>query len=189
MMRLFLFNPETTYDKEDIASRKHVASKIARKELALLLGVGLLKPKAFFKEVARTEKKRKRKIRVRSAGFVLNPDFRYRSALQELLVSTPLHFESISRKIGRAGNVKLLVLAGVFIQDWEGRIDLLVVGDRLKHTMLARSIAAIEADMGKELRYVVLSTHEFQYRLGVRDRLIRDIFDYPHQKVINRLGL
>ena len=134
-------------------------------------------------------KKRKRKIRVRSAGFILNPDFRYRSALQELLVNTPLHFEAVSRKIGRTGNVKLLILAGVFIQDWEGRIDLLVVGDRLKHKMLARSIAAIEADMGKELRYVVLSTHEFQYRLGVRDRLIRDIFDYPHQKVINRLGI
>ncbi|MBI2454166.1 MAG: hypothetical protein HYV54_01155, partial [Parcubacteria group bacterium] len=50
-------------------------------------------------------------------------------------------------------------------------------------------IKGLESDTGRELRYVILGVEEFKYRLGMFDRFVHDIMEYPHQKVINKLGL
>ena len=50
-------------------------------------------------------------------------------------------------------------------------------------------MSSIEAELGKELRYAVFETPDFQYRLGIYDKLIRDIFDSEHQKIIDKLGI
>jgi hypothetical protein len=55
--------------------------------------------------------------------------------------------------------------------------------------MLDNIIKSIEAEMGHEIRYAVFETKEFTYRLGMFDKLIRDILDYPHEKIINRLNV
>ena len=46
----------------------------------------------------------------------------------------------------------------------------------------------IESEIGKELRYAYFSTEDFQYRLSMCDKLTRDILDYPHKKILNKLG-
>jgi hypothetical protein len=43
--------------------------------------------------------------------------------------------------------------------------------------------------MGKEIRYSAFETGEFQYRLGMYDKLIRDVLDYPHETVLDKLGV
>ena len=50
-------------------------------------------------------------------------------------------------------------------------------------------IKNLEAEIGKELRYVYFSTEDFKYRLSMCDKLMRDILDYPHKKVLNKLGI
>ena len=50
-------------------------------------------------------------------------------------------------------------------------------------------IEGLEAEIGKELRYAAFETGEFNYRLGMYDKLVRDILDYPHTVVLDRLGL
>ncbi|MCR4311355.1 MAG: hypothetical protein NUV54_02190, partial [Candidatus Taylorbacteria bacterium] len=77
---------------------------------------------------------------------------------------------------------------GVFIQDTDSRIDLLIVGDLLRTPALETVIRNIEAEIGKELRYAVFETADFEYRFGMYDKLVRDILDYPHRKVLNRLN-
>lgn len=85
--------------------------------------------------------------------------------------------------------MKLILTAGVFQHDPESRVDILVVGDNIKQGMLVSAISALEAELGKELRYAAFETADFKYRLGVYDKLVRDILDYPHQKILNKLGL
>ena len=39
--------------------------------------------------------------------------------------------EDVLKRLKRAGRIKLLILSGVFIQETESRVDLLIVGDGL----------------------------------------------------------
>ena len=47
----------------------------------------------------------------------------------------------------------------------------------------------IEAEVGKELSYAVFASDDFIYRLNICDKFIRDVLDYPHQKILNKLGI
>jgi hypothetical protein len=78
-----------------------------------------------------------------------------------------------------------MVVSGVFIGNSKSRADILVVGDRLKKNILQQVIKSLEAEIGKELDYVVFDTEEFKYRLDMYDKLICDIIDLPHEKLID----
>lgn len=92
-------------------------------------------------------------------------------------------------KFKGSGSIKLLLITGVFLQNLDTRIDILVVGDNLKEKVLERSIKSLEADLGREVRFASFTTDDFSYRMGLYDRLVRDIFDYPHQVLIDRIGI
>jgi hypothetical protein len=92
-------------------------------------------------------------------------------------------------RIKKAGQIKLIVLSGVFVRENEGRVDILVVGDNIKKASLDGALKILESEVGKELSYAVMDTNEFNYRLGMYDKFIRDILDYPHEKLIDKIGL
>jgi hypothetical protein len=110
--------------------------------------------------------------------------------LQNFLINVePLKPAEIIRRLGKLGPMKLIITSGVFIQDKESRVDLLVVGDHIKKASLENVIKTLEAEIGKELRYAYFTTEDFKYRLSMFDKLIRDILDYPHRKILNKIGL
>jgi spore coat polysaccharide biosynthesis predicted glycosyltransferase SpsG len=88
----------------------------------------------------------------------------------------------------RIGKLKLLAVSGIFIQNDDSRIDMLIVADDVKDRSLKNLVSTLESEVGKELRYAILGSQDFKYRLGIHDRLVRDVFDYPHQVVVDRLG-
>ena len=75
------------------------------------------------------------------------------------------------------------------MKELESRADILIVGDHIKKSSLDNTIKKLESEIGKELRYVCFSIEDFKYRLSMFDKLIRDILDYPHKKILNRLGI
>ena len=100
-------------------------------------------------------------------------------SVQKLILATLRH----------VGTLQLIVLSGFFTDVIESQIDLLIVGDRLDERAIARAVHSLEAELGREIRYASFTTEDFRYRFGVYDRLLRDIFDYPHQRLINKIGL
>jgi hypothetical protein len=83
----------------------------------------------------------------------------------------------------------LVLIAGVLKHDPESRVDILIVGDHIKKGMLITAISTLEAELGKELRYAAFETADFKYRISVYDKLVKDILDYPHEKILNKLGI
>lgn len=83
-----------------------------------------------------------------------------------------------------------MVLSGVFLDEphTQSRADIVVVGDNLKRTAIESAIRSIEKQIGRELTYSVLTTKDFKYRVDMRDKFIRDVLDFPHKKIINKLG-
>ncbi|HEY4502601.1 MAG TPA: hypothetical protein VJH21_02090 [Candidatus Paceibacterota bacterium] len=199
ILRLFLFNPTEPYEPKDVVKRTRTDTDVVRSELSMLANVGFLRRRSFYKDieepitrrvsVSRKRKKTKLK-RKRVMGWILNQEFSYLKPLQDLLMSTTsLETDNVTRRLCKAGNLKLVIIAGVFVQHWDSRLDILIVGDKVKQSQLSHVIKDIESELGREIRYAVFSTQDFKYRLGIYDRLVRDVLDYPHKTVVDRLGL
>lgn len=175
IMRLFLFNPETVFNTSDISDRVKVEISRVRKEINQLEKIDLIKARA-----SRSGKK----------GYILNAQFDYLVPLQNFLINVePLNSKEIVKRISKIGSIKLILIAGVFIQEPESRVDMLIVGDHVKKANLEHTIKILESEIGKELKYAYFTTEDFNYRNGMCDKLTRDILDYPHKKVLNKLGV
>lgn len=185
IMRMFLFNPDSVYSLDDISRRTGASSRGIDKEASALLRAGLIRKKPFSKSARDQNGKKKR-----GNGWTLDKNFPYFRPLENLLIQQSLISEDeILRRLTRATKLKLLVIAGIFIQDLDSRVDILIVGDRFKKAALDRVMKGFEAEIGKEIRYAAFDTAEFEYRIDMYDKLVRDIFDYPHRKILDKFGL
>ena len=169
IVRMFVFNPEKVFGIDTIVSRIPLTSGRIKKEIKNLARIGLI-------------------IR-KGKGFILDKTFPYLFPLQEFLSATNPTGEEIAAKMKGAGKIHFLVLAGVFIRNPESRLDMLVVGDRIKKPVLAKVLKSIESRVGKELTFSVFDTADFKYRVDMRDKLIMDVLDFPHEKIVNKLGI
>jgi hypothetical protein len=177
IIRLFFLNPETVFTSKEISRRAKVASHLARREISLLQKID------FIKESAGHSKKRIR-------GWTLNPLFPFLLPLKNLVLNAaPISKKELIRKIRGIGHIKLIILSGIFLHEGSDRIDLFVVGDLIQKSALERVLRDIEAEVGKELNYSVMTTKEFSYRLDMYDKFIRDVLDYPHEKIFNKLDI
>lgn len=190
IMRLFLFNPEETFSFDQIAVRAKVSSPIARHELSMMEKIGLIKKRSFFRDVPQKKDSKKHVARRRVDGWIIDTEFTYLKSLQNLLIHiSPLQNGSILRKLSRVGKLKLVIISGVFINNWDSRIDLLVVGDNLRKGSLENVVKVIESEIGREIRYSYFETADFIYRIGIYDKLIRDVLDYQHEKLLDKLNI
>lgn len=195
MMRLFLFNPNTPFETKDVRSRTQVLADTAKRELSYVYNLGLIKRKTFFKETRKKPKSGTRITKRKVHGWILNQDFPYIEPLRHILLNN-LSFQKdgIVNRFKNAGKLKLLVISGIFVDELErtenrGRIDILAVGDHLKQRVIGAALKNLESEVGRELHYAVLKTDDFLYRRGIYDKFIRDIFDYPHEILIDRIGV
>ena len=191
LMRLFIFNPEEAYTLEDASHRTKGVRNSVRSEISILGKTGLVRRVSFAKDVEfRNRKGEKETERRKVAGFALDKKFRHLAALQNLLLDTsPAVSNELLKRLKKAGRIKLVAVAGVFVQDYDNRIDLLVVGDRLNRVSIDQSMRTVESEIGRELKYAVLETADFKYRMGVCDKLVRDVFDYQHRILLDNIGV
>jgi len=189
IMRLFLFNPEIIFDIEMISNKSKVSKNVAKKEVIILEKAKLIQKKSFFRIIQKKKGKKVVNKKLKIHGYNLNQDFAYITALKQLLIKTKtLEGGEIVKRLGRAGKLKLVIVAGVFTQDKDSRVDIFVVGNNIKKNTLSNVIKSIEAELGKELIYAYFETQDYQYRLGMYDKLIRDVLDYPHQVLLDKIS-
>jgi hypothetical protein len=188
LIRLFLLNPEEILETTDVVKRSRVTNALARKEIAILSRAGLIKKKSFWKESASTKKGGK-PVKKRASGWQLDANFALMKQLRNFLLDTdPLRREEVANRFRGSGKIKLLIVSGLFIGARNSRVDLLLVGDNLSKARIEHALRTIESEVGKELSYAYFDTQEFTYRVGICDKFVRDVLDYPHEKVINRLA-
>ncbi len=185
IMRLFLFNESLVFDLDDVEYRSLVKRDEVRKELSSLEKIGFLKRKSFSKKTTLASGKTKKK---QIKGWALNKKFDLIRPLTSLLIDSELIKEQdLIKRFKKTGKIQYLVLSGVFLQDEDQKIDILVVGESLKRELIDKEIHNIEAEIGVELAYAVFERKEFEYRLSMYDKLIRDILEKPHRALINLL--
>lgn len=178
IMRLFLLN-NNSFEVTDVVSRSRVTKANARKEINVLSAMGFIKNKIVTKEGSRGAKKK-------VSTWHLNTAFQYLDSVRDLLIDpTLLVQEDLTSRFKPIGKIKLLLVSGVFIGDKKSRVDILIVGDKLKKNILQQVIKGLEVEIGKEINYVVFDSEEFKYRLDMYDKLVCDVIDLPHEKLID----
>ena len=179
IIKLFIFNPISVYDVTDVCEKTRAKTKQVKKDLVTLEKIGILK-----------KKDSKNKLGKKVKGYVLDQNFDYLNAFKEFLLQVlPFSNEEIIKKLSRAGRLKAVAISGVFLNNDESRVDLLVIGDRLKKTVLNNVVKEIEVGLGKEIKFTYLDTPDFVYRMEVRDKLLRDVFDYSHKVIFDKIGI
>ncbi len=175
IMRLFLLNKDTTFEVKDIEKRSLVKPETIRKELRLLESVNF--------------------VRKKTSRYQYNFNFKYQKEFESLLISSDsLNTENVPQVFKKIGKIKLLLVAGVFIKNEDSRVDLFIVGDRLKRNRIEEGIKKLEAEIGREIVYAV-----FDYKgLNTDDSIFRYIFgtwlpnsdydldDRPHFEVLGK---
>lgn len=191
IIRLFLLNSGDFFTSGEISRRCKVTAGTVRREIFLLKKIGFLKEKPEkIEEVIKLKNGKIKNKQKRIQGISLDLSFPLLLPLKNLVVnSAPVSRDDVIKKISKTGKIKMIVLSGVFIQNETSRIDVMVVGDSLNRGAIDRIVKWIESEVGKELAYAVFTTQDFSYRLGLRDKFIRDVLDYPHEKILNKLGV
>ena len=165
IMRLFLINRNKGFSNKDVVKRSRVSREIVRRELTLLSNIGFIKKRA--------------------TSWFFDSSFKYTSEIDNLLINTDtLDKDAIIDNFKKVGRVKLIIISGIFIKDKQSRVDLLIVGNKMKRSKIEEGIRKLEAEIGVELVYAVFDTKEFTYRLNMYDKLIRDILDFPHEVIL-----
>ena len=179
VLRLFMRNPDNPFAFHEIVKRSQIRSKRVRTEVRKLLKLNIIESK----KVRQPE--RKRRIEV----FSTNPEFYFFTELQELInKGSTASRKKLLRQIKSLGSVKLAVISGIFLNN-DARTDLLLVGDGVKKKKIENLLIQLESELGKSVRYTLMDTDEFKYRIDMYDRFLRDILEYKNEKLINKFDI
>jgi hypothetical protein len=73
------------------------------------------------------------------------------------------------------------------VGEQKSRVDLLIVGEAIKRPKAEKVLESLSAELGREVIYSIMDVEEYNYRFKMYDKFIRDIFDMPHERVIDKL--
>lgn len=184
VLRFFILNPEVQASLPEIEAVVKVNAGALRKELANQVSMKFLEEKLVSRPNARGD----RKIRIKV--WQLDGTFPFIADLRRILNYDIVEDRmDVARKFRGCGRLKLIILSGVFMNDASGRVDLSVVGEDLDRRAIERAVHKLEAEIGKELKYAIMDTDDFNFRMFSGDKFIRDIMDYPHEYAINKLNI
>jgi hypothetical protein len=184
LLRFFLFNPSKEFTFDEISRRARLVRRTARTEMNALERAEVIKKKQFYAQEEGSDKK------TRAIGYSLNRNFINLQSLQTFLFETaPINGKTVLKHLRKAGVVDFVVVAGIFVRDFDQRIDVLLAMKKYSPTKVETAIRSLEAELGVEIRFAAFESADLMYRVGMYDKLTRDVFDYPHQILVDKIGV
>jgi len=184
LLRFFLFNPSKEFTFDDMCRRARLVRRTARVEISALEKAGVITRRTLSVPIPGKAKKMK------ALGFALNKNFQQLQSLQTFLFETaPINGKELIEHLRKAGPLDFVAVAGVFVREFEQRLDVILAMKKLSQGKIESAIRSLEAEIGIEIRYAVLTSEDLRYRVGMYDKLTRDVFDYKHQILVDRIGI
>lgn len=192
LLKLFLRNPDGEFSVKEATERVQGNARVVKRHIEGLAKIDFLKKKRLRAQSSRKLTRGKKKVPKIVPGFYfrVNPTFEFYQELSSLVLkSSPASKEKISNKLKGLGRIKLFLISGVFFNFTSSRTDLFIVGENINQRSLDRFLKDLEAEVGKEITYSLMSSKEFNYRYLMFDRFVHDILEKPHEKLINKLKI
>lgn len=176
LLQLFYSNPNRSFYVREITRKIDEQINSVRRELANLLSIGIIS--------SDTNNNR--------LYYEVDQDFEYYAALSAIFgngvmptVAEGVKKETTAHPLKSIGNVDLALFTGQFTRDENSGIDFMVVGD-VNPTQLAKYVAELEAEEGKEIRYASMTPDEFTYRRQINDRFLSMVLESKTQIVVDK---
>lgn len=184
LLRFFLFNPSQEFSFDDISRRAKLVRRTARTELNALERAEVIKKKMVYVP------HKTKPIKVRVQGYALNTTFSQLASLQTFLFDTaPINGATVLRHVRKVGPVDFIACTGIFTREFDRRLDLLIAMKKISEAKIEVAIRALEAEIGIEIRYALFNSADLLYRVGMHDKLTRDVFDYPYHILVDKIGI
>jgi hypothetical protein len=188
IMRFFLHHEDAVISLHEVSDKTKSKSAIARKELTALSAIGFIEKKRT-KTVVTTGTGKKSSSKVKEVnGYKLNSLFPHNQALKDLLFDFQLlDKRELASRFKLVGRIKLFLVSGVFLGETKSRVDVLLVGEAIKRPKAEKVFELLSAEIGREVVYSIMDVEEYEYRLKMYDKFVRDILEMPHETVIDKL--
>ncbi len=184
LLRFFLFNPSKDFTFDEISRRARLVRRTARTEMNALERAEVIKKKQILITKEGSTKKTK------AVGYAVNKEFPELQALQTFLFETaPINGKTVLNQLRKAGTLDFVCITGIFMRNFEQRIDIMIAMKKLPVNKVENAIRALEAELGIEIRFAAFSSDDLKYRVGMYDKLMRDVFDYPTDILVDKLNL
>lgn len=172
IIRFFLLNSEKEYSIQDVAKKNMLAVASVRKEVNELKKIKFL--------LEKTKKGEK--------GYILDQEFCFYSELKNLFAKSTASPESKSLlKLKNIGDVKLALVSGIFLNYPKSKVDMVLVVNNVSRSKLKSVMNSLEAEIGKEVSFVLMNSEEFKYRLDMLDRFLLDFIEGTHLELIDKI--
>ncbi|HEX5456597.1 MAG TPA: transcriptional regulator [Candidatus Saccharimonadales bacterium] len=179
LLQLFYGNPNRSFYVREITRKIDEQINSVRRELANLLNIGIISSETTNNRLY----------------YEVNQKYEYYKALSEIFggKTAPVSAgesdeDSADDSLKRLGNVELAIMTGQFTRDERSDVDFLLVGD-INQTQAGKYVAELEKKEGKEIRYVVMTVPEFNYRKRLNDRFIISVLESKKQILVDKSGL
>ncbi len=181
ILKLFLLNPDNSYYIRQVSRHLNLQLNAVRRELENLETIGLLashQGKEEDHDGGRTDRK----------FYQADKDCVLFNEIRELIIKAQILSEKdFTNKLRKLGTVKLLILSGLFLNDKQAPVDMLIVGEFSKEKV-AKLVRDLEDELVNEVNYAVLSEEEFRYRQQVTDVFLYSVLESKKIVVVDDRG-
>lgn len=172
ILRFFLLNTDGEYSVADIAQKNMLTNVQVRKELNALKKIKFVMEKS----------KKGQKL------FILNAKFHFYPELKGLIAKSNIYPQCRSLgKIKGIGEVKLALISGIFLNYPKSKVDMILVINNVSRGKLKSVMNNLEAEVGKEVSFVLMNSEEFKYRVDMLDRFLMEFFEGPYDEIVNKI--
>lgn len=158
LLRLFLIKPDEEHFIRELTRNLNEQINSVRRELDNLKKMGLLRTHA----------------KLRKKYYKINKDFIFYNELRSIFLKSEQSIPEISKKIESFGDIKILILSGIFI-DKDSPVDLVIVGsiDREKLTNYINN----ELSFKRPIKFTVMTKEDFEYRIKCNDQFVKGLVE------------
>lgn len=172
LLRFFLLNPDNEYSVSEVIQKNMLSSSQARKEINGLKKIKLILERS------------KKNVRY----FRLNKEFHFYSELKSLISKSNVYPQCKSLgKIKSVGEVKLALISGIFLNHPKSKVDMVLVINNPSRSRLKNVMGNLEAEVGREISFMLMNGDEFKYRLDMLDRFLIDFLEGPYNEIVNKI--
>ena len=191
ILKYFLLNPEKKIYLGELARDLDMDDKLVRREVESLKKMEVLISGNEFlgenKEAGAEDENLNKKARKKY--FTANKDFFLFNEARELLIKAQiLHEKDFAEKLRKIGDLQLLIFTGIFVNNFDSPVDLLIVG-RLNRAHLPQLIRELEKEVGREINFTLMSRTELKYRRDITDVFLYNILEGKKFVAIDKIGV
>lgn len=177
------------YDAKTVAANLDIDIATVRRELKLLASVHLIEPQKYIKKIVKKTKQGEKIEKEKVEGYTLMQTFPYLESFEKMFIGgEEMSGPQLLKVFKKFGTIDLFLISGVFMQESEASVDLLIVGNNLKRKKIEEKVGEIEKFLGYELHFAVFETEEFMYRRLMHDRFVEEIFHHDHEIIVNTIS-